>query len=51
MENLDTQRKVRDIYLKFVKKGELIRIDGDKSKNEVAKEVLETVKKFLKTRD
>jgi dTMP kinase len=36
MENLEIQRKVRKVYLKFVKKGELILIDGDKPKNEVA---------------
>ena len=36
METLEIQRKVRKVYLKFVKKGELILIDGDKPKNEVA---------------
>jgi dTMP kinase len=38
MENLETQRKVRNIYHKFIQKEELVRIDGDKPKNEVAKE-------------
>jgi dTMP kinase len=36
METLEIQQKVRKAYLKFVKKGELILIDGDKPKNEVA---------------
>jgi len=47
MENLETQQKVREIYLKFVEKGSLIRINGNKSKNEVAKELYAVVKKFL----
>ena len=47
MENMETQRKVREIYLKFVEKGSLTRINGDKSKNEVAKEVYAVVMKFL----
>jgi dTMP kinase len=48
MENLETQRKVRQMYLKFVERGDLIRIDGDKPKNLVAEEVLAAVNKFLK---
>jgi dTMP kinase len=51
MENLETQRKVREVYLKFVERGALIRIDGDKPKNLVAKDVLAAVNKFLKARD
>ena len=47
MENLETQKKVREIYLKFVEDGSLTRINGDKSKNEVAKEVYAVVMKFL----
>ena len=38
MENLETQRKVREVYVKFVEKGELVRIDGNKSTKEVADE-------------
>lgn len=49
MENLETQKKVREIYLKFVEDGRLTRIDGDKSEKEVAKEVYEVVTKFLNT--
>ncbi|MEM3153836.1 MAG: dTMP kinase [Candidatus Bathyarchaeia archaeon] len=48
MENLETQRKVREVYLKFVENGELVRVDGNKSKSEVAKEILSTVLNFLK---
>ncbi len=47
MENIETQEKVREIYLKFVEDGKLIRIDGNKSKNEVAKEIYAVVMKFL----
>jgi dTMP kinase len=36
METLEIQRKVQKVYLKFVEKGELIRIDGDKPKDIVA---------------
>jgi len=48
MENLETQLKVREIYLRFVGKDGLIRIDGNKPKREVAKEITVTVKEFLK---
>lgn len=47
MENLETQLKVREVYRQFVEKGELIRIDGNKSKKEVADAILEVVMKFL----
>lgn len=47
MENMETQRKVRKIYLKFVEKGLLTRINGDQPKNEVAQELYEVVMKFL----
>ena len=42
METLETQRKVREIYLDFVAKGELIRIEGNKPTKEVA-EILSTI--------
>ena len=47
METLDTQKKVREIYLKFVEDRRLTRINGDTSEKEVAKEVYEVVTKFL----
>jgi dTMP kinase len=49
MENLATQRKVREVYLKYVAKGELTRIDGDKPKKEVAEALSAAVFNFLKT--
>ena len=49
MENLETQRKVREIYLKYVAKGELTRIDGDKPEEEVAEALSDAVLNFLKT--
>jgi dTMP kinase len=51
MENLETQRKVREVYLKCVEKCELTRIDGDKPKKTVAYAVLATVKAFLERRN
>ena len=43
MENLETQRKVREVYVKFVEKGELVRIDGNKYTKEVADDILKVV--------
>lgn len=48
MENLETQLKVRDIYMKFVGKGALTKIDGNRSKKEVADAILESVMKLLR---
>jgi dTMP kinase len=48
MENLATQLKVREVYLRFVDKGALVRVDGNRSRTEVAKEIASTVKSFLK---
>jgi len=47
MENLETQQRVRQIYLKFVEKGDLIRIDGNKPKHLVAEELHRVVLNFL----
>ncbi len=47
MENLGTQWKVREVYMKFVEKGELAKIDGNKSKQEVADDILTVVLGFL----
>ncbi|UCF44722.1 MAG: dTMP kinase [Candidatus Bathyarchaeota archaeon] len=47
MENMETQQKVRKIYLKFVEKGSLTRINGDQPKNEVSQELYAVVMKFL----
>ena len=48
METLDTQQKVREIYLKYVEKGELIRIEGDTTKEDVANELFDKVTELLK---
>lgn len=51
MEDLETQCKVREVYMKFVENGELVMVDGNKSIKEVASEILEVVLRFLeKTR-
>jgi dTMP kinase len=47
MENLETQRKVRQVYLSFVEKGELVMIDGNAPKPEVADDILRVVLGFL----
>jgi dTMP kinase len=49
METIETQRKVRKVYLRFVEKSELIRVDGDKPKEAVADELYAVVLGFLKT--
>ena len=49
MENLETQQKVRDVYLQFVERGCLLRIDGNGSLEKVAEELSTVVLKFLKT--
>ena len=48
METLETQQKVRRIYLKYVDKGELMLIDGDKSKDAVAQDLYSKVLDLLK---
>jgi dTMP kinase len=48
METLETQKKVREIYLKYVEKGELIIIDGNRSKDIVAEELCSKVLSLLK---
>jgi thymidylate kinase len=48
MENLETQLKVREVYLKYVEHGELVRVDGNKSKREAARDVASLVKDYLK---
>jgi dTMP kinase len=48
METLETQTKVREVYLKYVAKGELVRIDGDRPKEAVAGELNAKVLGLLK---
>ena len=47
METLEIQRKVREVYVKFVEKGELIRIDGDKPREVVAEALYSKVLSLL----
>ncbi|HJW97712.1 MAG TPA: dTMP kinase [Candidatus Bathyarchaeia archaeon] len=47
MENLETQLKVQQIYSKYVETGALVRIDGNKSKREVAKAIWQAVSDHL----
>jgi dTMP kinase len=47
MEDLETQRKVREVYLKFVNNGALVKIDGNCSKREVSVSLLNSVLGFL----
>jgi dTMP kinase len=47
MEKTETLKKVRDVYLKFVAKGELVRIDGNRGKAEVAEVLADVFLKFL----
>lgn len=49
METLETQLKVREVYMKFVDKGELFRVDGDKPKGVVADMLYAKVLELLKT--
>jgi dTMP kinase len=50
MENLKTQMEVRQIYLGFVERGDLVRIDGNKPKHVVAEELHRVVLNFLNVR-
>lgn len=50
METLETQQKVREVYLKYVEKGELIPIDGNKPKDAVAEALYTKVLELLKIR-
>jgi dTMP kinase len=47
MENMETLQKVRDVYLKFVAKGDLVRLDGNRAKDEVSEALSAMVLKFL----
>jgi dTMP kinase len=50
MENIETQRKVRQVYQSFVEKGELVQVDGNQPKALVAAEIWRIVLAFLKRR-
>lgn len=48
METLEIQQKVREVYLKYVDRGELMLVDGDKPKDVVADALYSQVLGFLK---
>jgi len=48
MERLETQRRVRDVYMKFVENGRLVPINGNRTKDEVARDILAVALDFLK---
>ncbi len=48
MEQLQVQRKVQKVYQKLVEKGRLVSVDGNRSIDEVAKDILTIVLGFLK---
>ena len=47
MENLQTQLRVRDVYLKYVELGKLVRIDGNKPRREVSRDLFNLIKDYL----
>ena len=47
MERLETQRRVKEVYMKFVDNGKLISIDGDRKKIEVEQNILNLILDFL----
>ena len=49
METLQNQRRVCEVYLKMVKEGRLMGIDGNKPVNAVAAEILRVVVEFLES--
>jgi dTMP kinase len=51
MERLQVQRKVQEVYLKLVDDGRLVRVDGNRSVNEVARDILTIVLDFLKNQN
>ena len=49
METLETQKRVREVYLKYVENCELIRVNGDNAKDVVAEELYSKVSTLLKS--
>ena len=49
METLETQRQVREVYLKFVANDDMVRIDGDMLVAELSEALYSRVLHFLKT--
>jgi dTMP kinase len=49
METLETQNRVREIYLQYVDKGELVRVDGGRRLADVSEALFARVSQFLGT--
>jgi dTMP kinase len=47
LENLDLEKKVREIYLDLVRSGELVKIDSYRNRDVVRKEIMEIVLRSL----
>lgn len=47
METLEIQRKVQEVYMTYVENGQLVAVDGDKSKSEVTENILAVITDFL----
>ena len=50
MERLKTQRRVKEVYMKFVDNGKLVPIDGDRKKAEVEQNILKLILEFLQNK-
>jgi len=50
MERLEIQRRVKEVYMKFVDNGKLMPIDGDRRKAEVEQKLLSVIMDFLENR-
>ena len=50
MERLEIQRKVKEVYMKFVNSGKLRPIDGNRRKSEVQQNILSVTLDFLENR-
>ncbi len=47
MEKLETQRRVREIYLELVERDGLVKIDGSRSKKEISEDIIDTISSSL----
>jgi len=50
MERLETQRRVKEFYMKFVDSGKLVPIDGNIKKAELEKNLLKLILEFLQNK-
>ena len=50
MERLETQRRVKEVYMKFVDNGKLVPIDGDITKAELEQNLMNLILEFLQNK-